>query len=117
MMPTLRLRTRLLSAYALLILVGFGGLAWLAGTQIADFAQQDAAQTLEAHTALMARSLSRELYQLGEEDNARPCPSHGAASLSWATPPRLLPKLMQLWRCTTRKVGFGTTHAAWLAPL
>ena len=42
-MPTLRLRT-LFFAYALLILLGFSGLAWIAGVQIAAGAQEDAAK-------------------------------------------------------------------------
>ncbi len=74
-MPTLRLRTRLLITYALLILLGFGGLAWLAGAQIAAGAQEDAAQTLVSHAELMARSLARELDQLGEDDGRDATPS------------------------------------------
>lgn len=69
-MPALRLRTRLLLAYAALILLGFGGLAWLAGAQIAAGAQEDAAQTLTAHAGLMAQSLAGEVKELSEHEGA-----------------------------------------------
>ena len=65
-MAALSLRTRLLLAYAALILLGFGGLAWLAGAQIAAGAQEDAAQALTSHAGLMARSLAGEVNELRE---------------------------------------------------
>jgi signal transduction histidine kinase len=51
------LRTRLVLAYAGLIVVGFGGLALLAGRQIETSAREDFGETVEAQTSLIARGL------------------------------------------------------------
>jgi signal transduction histidine kinase len=65
----LRLRARLLLTYTLLIILGFGGLAWLAGGQIAVAAQEDFAAALQAQTELLAHSLEEDVEQFleGEE--------------------------------------------------
>lgn len=67
-----RLRTRLLLTYALLIIGGFGGLAWLAGGQIARAAQEDFADALLAQSELLARSLEEnvEHFLEGQESAA-----------------------------------------------
>jgi signal transduction histidine kinase len=51
------LRTRLLLAYAGLIILGFGGLALLAGRQIETSAREDFGETVEAQTLLVARGM------------------------------------------------------------
>ena len=68
----LRLRTRLFLTYTLLIIVGFGGLAWLAGGQIARSAQEDFTSALQSQTELLARSLNEpvEHFLEGEESSA-----------------------------------------------
>jgi hypothetical protein len=68
----LHLRTRLFLTYTLLIVVGFGGLAWLAGGQIARSAQEDFASALQGQTELLARSLNEpvEHFLEGEESSA-----------------------------------------------
>lgn len=72
-MNRLRLRTRLLLAYFLLIVLGFGGLAQLAGGQIARGAEEDLAQGLQDQTALLARSLDKTVEHVleGKEDQAQ----------------------------------------------
>lgn len=69
-MNRLRLRTRLLLAYLLLIVLGFGGLAQLAGGQIAQGAEEDLAQGLQDQAALLARSLDKTVEHVleGKED-------------------------------------------------
>jgi len=64
-------RTRLILAYAGLILIGFSGLALLAGQQIAQGATEDFQQSLEEQAALIARSLREpiEEYAEGEESS------------------------------------------------
>lgn len=67
-----RLRTRLIVTYVSLILLGFAGLALLAGNQISAGAVQDFERSLETQAALVARNL-RELlehYVEGEESFA-----------------------------------------------
>ena len=56
-----RLRTRLLLAYAGLIVLGFLGLGLLAGRQIQTGAQEDYARSLEAQAALVAHGLTEPL--------------------------------------------------------
>lgn len=69
-MNRLRLRTRLMLAYLLLIVLGFGGLARLAGGQIAQGAEEDLARGLQDQAALVARSVREAVEHLakGEED-------------------------------------------------
>ena len=67
----LSLRTRLILTYTLLIVLGFGGLAWLAGGQISRAAQEDFAAAHQAQTELLARSLTENVedFLRGEESN------------------------------------------------
>jgi signal transduction histidine kinase len=55
------LRTKLIVTYALLILVGFGVLAWLAGGQISRAAQEDFIAAQQAQSELLARSTAATL--------------------------------------------------------
>ncbi len=59
-------RTRLILAYAGLILLGFTGLALLAGQQISQGATEDFQQNLEEQAGLLARSLRDPLEELAE---------------------------------------------------
>ena len=70
MMPT-SVRTRLMLAYAGLILLGFAGLALLAGRQIAQGATEDFQQSLEAEAALIARSLREPVEHVAEGEEPR----------------------------------------------
>lgn len=67
-MKNWRLRTRLIVAYVGLILVGFGGLALLAGHQITQGAMEDFERSLETQASLVARSWAEllESYADGE---------------------------------------------------
>jgi signal transduction histidine kinase len=60
------LRTRLLLAYAGLIILGFGGLALLAGRQIETSAREDFGETVEAQTLLVARGLVEPIEEFKE---------------------------------------------------
>lgn len=60
------LRTRLLLAYAGLIILGFGGLALLAGRQIETSAREDYGETVEAQTSLVARGLIEPIEEFKE---------------------------------------------------
>jgi signal transduction histidine kinase len=60
------LRTRLLLAYAGLIVLGFGGLALLAGRQIETSAREDFGETVEAQTSLIARGLVEPIEEFKE---------------------------------------------------
>lgn len=57
-----RLRTRLIVAFVGLILLGFAGLALLAGNQIAAGAVEDYQRSLETQTGLLARTLG-EIFE------------------------------------------------------
>jgi signal transduction histidine kinase len=67
----IRLRTRLLLTYALLIVLGFGGLAWLAGVQIADAAQKDFTTALRLQTELLAYSLAENVEHFFDGDESK----------------------------------------------
>jgi signal transduction histidine kinase len=60
------LRTRLLLAYAGLIILGFGGLALLAGRQIETSAREDFGETVEAQTLLVARGMVEPIESFKE---------------------------------------------------
>ena len=60
------LRTRLLLTYLGLILIGFGGLTWLAGRQIAKGAYDDFANTIQLQ-ALSLASSQTELFESMDE--------------------------------------------------
>ena len=64
------LRARMILTYTLLIVVGFGGLAWLAGGQISRAAQEDFAAAHLAQTALLARSLTEDAEHYLHEPTA-----------------------------------------------
>jgi len=61
-------RTRLILAYAGLILLGFTGLAVLAGQQISQGSTEDFQQNLEEQARLIARSLREPVEELAEGD-------------------------------------------------
>ena len=63
------LRTRLILAYTLLIVLGFGGLAWLAGAQLAGAAREDFARGLVTQAGLVARSLREDMEKMGERED------------------------------------------------
>ncbi len=63
------LRTRFILAYTLLIVLGFGGLAWLAGAQLAGAAREDFARGLVAQAGLIARSLREDVEHMGEHED------------------------------------------------
>ncbi len=63
-------RTRLILAYTGLILLGFTGLALLAGRQISQGATEDFQQNLEEQAGLLARSLRDPLEELAEEQES-----------------------------------------------
>lgn len=65
-----RLRTRLLLAYTLLLCLGFAGLAWLAGGQLARGAEEDFGRGLETQAALVARSLKEDVEHLAEGEGS-----------------------------------------------
>lgn len=67
MRPLRSLRGRLLLAYAGLLLLGFMGLAWLAGSQLSQAALEDFERRQQAQVALAASSLKEEVEHLGEE--------------------------------------------------
>lgn len=67
----LRLRTRLILTYTALILLGFGGLAWLAGGQISRAAQDDFAAAHQAQTELLARSLTENAEHFLKDEESK----------------------------------------------
>ena len=67
MIPRLStLRARLLMTYLGLILLGFGGLTWLAGRQIAQSAYDDYASNLRVQALLLASSLGESVEHIEE---------------------------------------------------
>ena len=65
-----RLRTRLLVAYVSLILLGFVGLSWLAGSQISAGAVEDFERSLETQAELVARNLREPVEHFAEGEGA-----------------------------------------------
>lgn len=65
-----RLRTRLIVTYVSLILLGFAGLALLAGNQISAGAVQDFERSLETQAALVARNLHSPLEHFVEGETS-----------------------------------------------
>ena len=65
-----RLRTRLIVTYVSLILLGFGGLALLAGNQISAGAVEDFERSLETQAALVARNLHEPLEHFTEGEGS-----------------------------------------------
>lgn len=57
------LRARLLVTYLGLLIVGFGGLTWLAGSQLTSSAYTDFAATLRAQTLFLASSLNESIKE------------------------------------------------------
>lgn len=60
------LRTRLVFTYLGLIMIGFGGLTWLAGRQIAQSAFDDFASNLRVQALLLASSLTESFEEIDE---------------------------------------------------
>ena len=66
MKPLNSLRTRLILTYASLIVIGFGGLALLAGRQISAAAVVDYQQALQSQAALVAQGMAEVLEHFAE---------------------------------------------------
>lgn len=83
------LRFRLMLAYTLLIVLGFGALATLAGNQIARGSMQDFAQSLSNQAALLARTLQEDVEHQRGNQNLNPKAIQRATTLAEQAQARL----------------------------
>lgn len=84
------LRSRLMLAYTVLIVVGFGALAALAGEQIASGAMEDFARSLSSQAALLARTLQDDIEHWAEGERSREQIDQRASALATEAGARLL---------------------------